>query len=115
MTQVPLSDPALAVDLTFDRPLLVLRLRGDLDILSTPEVCRLLNSALAGGATDVVVECAELAFVDGTAIRAIAHAADLVAARDGTLVLRDARPSLQRLFHAVGLDRGIRFDAPTPA
>lgn len=65
-----------------------LRLRGELDLLTTPTLMERLEP-LCGSPGDIVLECDELSFVDSHGIRTFLRAAR--ALPEGSLVL--ARPT----------------------
>jgi anti-sigma B factor antagonist len=85
-----------------DRP--VVALAGELDIASTEEVGARLAEALGQG-KGLVVDLAELRFIDSTGITAmfIAHKRAVDAGR--VMVLRAPRPNVRKTIGLIGLDK----------
>lgn len=80
--------------------------RGDVDMASAPQLRRLLDELIDAGATEVVVDCRELDFLDSSGIGA------LVAARTrlgdgGALAIEHARPNVRKVLEVTGVDRDL--------
>jgi anti-anti-sigma factor len=75
-----------------------LRLRGELDLLTAPDLLRELEP-LCGSPGDVVVDCRDLTFVDSQGIRAFLRAAR--ALPEGNLVLSSPTNEVRKLFDIV--------------
>jgi anti-sigma B factor antagonist len=81
-------------------------LRGDVDMATAPELRRVLDELLDGGASEIVLDCRELEFLDSSGIGA------LVAARArlgdaGQLVLEAPRPNVRKVLAVTGVDRDL--------
>lgn len=89
----------------------VLRLTGRLDLLSAADVRQQVVQTVAEGTHRLVVDLAEVSFVDSSGLGALI--AGLKAARLAGGDLRLARPTAQTrsLFQLVGLDRALRLYA----
>lgn len=86
------------------------RLEGELDVAET-DVFLAGVGDVAGG--DVVLDLQELAFIDSSGVRALLLLADRMD-DGGVLILRNAAPSVQRVFDLVSLEDtrpSIRIDA----
>lgn len=76
---------------------IVVAVAGEIDIASTPQLERLLEEACAGGA-DIVVDLAEVTFMDVSGLRALLDARRR-AERDGVpLALANVPPAVVRLL-----------------
>ena len=73
----------------------VLRLRGELDLAAASAFEEQATAGLDGHDL-LVVDLAELTFIDSTGIRALVNVVD--AARPRSVVLRDAAPNVRRVF-----------------
>jgi anti-anti-sigma factor len=82
---------------------------------------KLLHSALAAASVaaddrrdQFVVDLRELAFIDVAGVRAVMSGTNAYRATGGTVLLRTARPGIQRLLSLLYLDRtdGFRVDGP---
>ena len=84
---------------------LVLRVSGDLDMASAPQLVASAEQALAEpGRTTLVLDLAELSFIDSTGIGALVSVRNAAVARDGQLVLRAPSAQVRRLLEIASLD-----------
>ncbi len=76
---------------------------GEVDTYTSPELSRALEEVIRGGATDVVVDVAEVTFLDSSGLSALIGGAKL--ARTHGASYRVARPGahVRRLFEIAGL------------
>jgi anti-anti-sigma factor len=79
----------------------IVRLGGESDLLAVGEIERVLRVETAL-AHRIVVDCAELAFIDCEVIGALMRARADVQAAGGTLVVAHAHGSVARVFHVLG-------------
>jgi anti-sigma B factor antagonist len=84
----------------------VLRLRGELDISTVPELERLLAECERDAPSDVVIDLEQVEFMDSTGLAVIIAAGQAAQANGYRLRLRQGSPQVQRLFKLTGvLDR----------
>jgi anti-anti-sigma factor len=83
--------------------LVELSLDGTLDEHAVDQLCLVVEGVLADGATDVEVDCTELAGIDGFGLSLLLDLHRQLAARGGSLVLRYLQPPV------VGLIRRARL------
>lgn len=83
----------------------VVHLGGELDLYNADELRAVLDEAIAGSATRVVVDMAEVEFVDSTALGVLIEARTRLG-RDGLLL---AAPQIEtrRTLQVSGLDRQL--------
>jgi anti-anti-sigma factor len=79
-----------------------LRVRGDLDIASAPELARALD-VLTGDHRVLVLDLAELSFLDCAGMRPIRSALCALRHQGGTLVIRHPQPLVERALRLAGL------------
>ena len=99
----PPTDFALSVDRAHGRT--TVRVRGELDLHTAPQLGELLRDA--GGARDLVVDLTEVELIDSTALGVL-----LAAARrrpDARLDVLLVRTDLRRIFTITGLERFFSF------
>lgn len=93
----------------------VVHLSGELDVLAAPRVREVLLAALAEGERHIVVDCADLDFVDSTGLGVLVAARSRARAVGGSLLLTGMRPPLERLLASTGVDRLFRLEPPAAA
>jgi anti-anti-sigma factor len=84
-----------------------LRVRGELDVASAPELTALLDQLLAGRPQSLVLELDELSFLDCAGMRPISAARRSLDAGMGTLVILHPRPLVERTLRLAGLGEAV--------
>ena len=84
-----------------------LALRGELDMYSAPLLERELRAAANVDAPLVVLDLAELTFMDVTGLRAILDAAREARRTHRTLVIENPRPHIVRLLELTAIDQTL--------
>jgi anti-anti-sigma factor len=82
-----------------DTPGLV-RVAGELDLATAPE----LMSVLASRTGDVLLDCSDLAFIDGAGLQVVMKAHAECRRRGAQFVLLDPSPAVVRLLRLTDLD-----------
>jgi anti-anti-sigma factor len=92
----------------------IVMLNGELDMAST---AILIDSILidcfvgiAFAVEEVVLDFAELDFIDGSGLHAIAAVAQQVTAYGGSVSIRSPRPQIQRLLEAVDFEQIVAIE-----
>lgn len=96
MTPGDLVEFAIGVDFTSARA--VLNLRGEVDVTSAPELAAILDAVMHLGRTTVVLDVAQVAFIDAAALSVIAGAAGRLQSSGGQLTIRAASPLVRRML-----------------
>jgi anti-anti-sigma factor len=80
--------------------------RGDLDAATCGQLRGRLMEIVSAGANTVVIDCARLAFMDSTGLGVLVETHKRLAERGSkkAISLRNASPSIRRLFSISGLD-----------
>ncbi|ANW18815.1 STAS domain-containing protein [Streptomyces clavuligerus] len=92
-------------------PWTVLHIRGELDLLSSPEVRRQVHAAVAAGRRDVVLDLTDVVFCDSSGVGVLIAARRLLNSCGGRLrlVLPARRPAdgshVRRVLGALGVRR----------
>ena len=90
----------------------VLALHGEVDLGSAPEFGAYLDWAIDQGYRFVVIDLGGLSFMDGSGLRVIGGAAELLQLSGGSLSVRSPSTSIRRLFDIGGLADLVRIDQP---
>jgi anti-sigma B factor antagonist len=90
--------------------IVVVLVRGELDIGTAPELSRQLFDLLDAPLTGLTVNCAEVAFIDSSGIAAFAATKRQADGRGIAFELDEVPPLMQRAFEITGMDSflGIR-------
>jgi anti-sigma B factor antagonist len=81
----------------------VLRLRGEVDCLSSPYLRGVLDASIDAGQSDVVLDLTELDFMDASGLRVIASAADRLEMLGGGLAIRSPSALVLRMLDITGM------------
>ena len=82
----------------------VLTLAGELDLAAAPTVREHLESAAATGAHSIVLDMAEVTFVDSSALRELLRADSALRGAGRTLILTAVPPAVVRLLELTRTD-----------
>jgi anti-sigma B factor antagonist len=89
----------------------VLVVHGDADLHVAPELRDRLTRTIDEGATALVVDLSDVAFVDSMGLGVLLGATKRMRAAGGHLRLVVARPEVRRIFEITLLDRVLEIDA----
>ncbi len=93
-----------------------LRLGGELDLAVAGRVRSALDPGLEGGATAVVLDVADVVFMDSSMLKELLRARARLAERGGVIVLAAAGPSVRRLLSVTRTDELLGLaDSPEEA
>ena len=88
----------LQVAVEFAPPKVLVRVVGEVDLLTSPTVTALLAALVHEGHRTIVLDLGACTFLDAAGLRTIATTAETLAAAGGSLVVRDARPIIVRIL-----------------
>ena len=91
----------LSVDVDTDSTRI--KLRGELDVSSSPMLRDLIVRLVSEGRNHLALDCDGLAFVDSTGLGVFVGARARALAANGTVVLDNVRPALERLLTVTGM------------
>jgi anti-sigma B factor antagonist len=101
---VPLpSDKAFSVITDIAGGVVVIRLHGELDLATAPELSRALDDLPEDGPGEIIVDFSQLAFIDSSGIAALIAAQKALVARGRHLSIRFPRPAAFRVLEITGL------------
>ncbi|MEU4381460.1 STAS domain-containing protein [Micromonospora echinofusca] len=87
-----------------------LRLAGELDLSTAPELNAAIDRLIDAGERRLLVDLAELTFCDSTGIAAFVRGDNRVAADGGWLRLAGATGRVDRVLQVTGLAEVLRYD-----
>jgi anti-sigma B factor antagonist len=87
----------------------VIALSGELDVASSRGLSEQLLNLIDGGATDLVIDLARLAFIDSTGLSAILQANKKLNGK-GQMVLREPTPLVRQVFEVTGLISALNIE-----
>lgn len=95
-------------------PEAVLRVRGDIDHVSAPELSALLHAVIDRGHQNVILELGDLDFMDAAGLGVLAGAAGRLMVTAGSLTIGSASSMLERMLEITGLSGLLAPDRPIP-
>jgi anti-anti-sigma factor len=97
-------------DRTSPDPVAVVKVVGEVDMATAPEMERVLLDVVEQGPADVVVDMAEVGFIDVIGIGILANAAQEARASGGSVTLRDPGRQVRRVCDLVGLNGALPIE-----
>ncbi|MEU8421769.1 STAS domain-containing protein [Micromonospora sp. NPDC048835] len=88
-----------------------LRLAGELDLSTAPELSSAIERLTAAGETRVLLDLTDLTFCDSTGMAVFVRGDNQTAADGGWLRLTGATGSVERVLRVTGLADVLRYDA----
>jgi len=115
LAQSTLPTDVLVTSLSTEDDATVVALRGEADILTLPVISDVLASVIADHDGPVVIDLAEIAFIDTGSIRSLARAAELLGDRGRELTVRSPSRIAVRMLTLLELSHLIKpVKATTP-
>ena len=95
------------VDITVDGGDLIVAVRGELDVLTAPFLWEQMEPGLAGVTGKLVLDFAELGFIDSMGLGVIVRAQSRLRGEqpERQVVIRHANAHARKVFEITGLDR----------
>ncbi|MHB1534574.1 MAG: anti-sigma factor antagonist [Acidimicrobiales bacterium] len=93
----------------------VLRVCGEVDPVTAPELGAILGAVLDRGHRDIILDLADLDFMDASGLRVISVAAARLGLTRGQLTIRSASAMVHRILHITGLAALVRLSEPEAA
>lgn len=112
----PQGDPATAFGLTtlYTGRQVVVALRGEVDMLTAPTFACVIDSLFDTGWRDIVVDAAELDFMDASGLSVIGPMSGRLNDNGGTLRIRSPLPIVRRLLDITEMGDLIEGPSPDP-
>ena len=81
---------------------------GEIDLASAPALRESITAALASStATTLVVDLADVTFMDSSGLTCLAFAHQKMQERDGSVEVRNPNSSVRKLINVVGMDQVV--------
>jgi anti-anti-sigma factor len=103
------------VTVNFAGPGVVVDVRGEVDLMSAPELAAVLEAVIDRGHRSVVLDLAAQESIDTAGLRVIASGANRLGARGGELTIRSVPALVTRILGMTGLTGVIHFEPSEPA
>lgn len=108
------ADPLFEVALRFSTGVVVVGVRGELDLLTAPGLGALIHSLVDDGHTKVVLDMAALAFMDAAGLRVIASTSARLRPDGGVLAIRSPSSMVRRILDITGMLDLVESGSPAP-
>ena len=103
------------VTIGFQGDVAVIRLRGELDVHTTPTLRAAVDGALDAEVGAVVLDLGDLTFVDSHGIGVIVGCYRAATSSGTALTIRDPSPAVEQILAITAIDRLLTVDRGTPA
>ena len=103
-----LSDFSVAA--SFEDGQVILSLHGEVDVLTAPEFGAFFETMIDRGHHSVVLDLAELSFMDASGLAVIARGADRLEVTGGTLTIRTPMAMVGRMLEITGFARLVELE-----
>ena len=105
---MPTTDAPFVLTVRREGPEVVVVIGGELDIVTSPQLRTvLLDLVRTEGQRSIVLDVAELTFIDSSALGVLATVLRDLEALDGRLTVRSPSNAVRRVFEITGLDKAI--------
>lgn len=105
----------LDVEVSYAWPEAALRVRGEIDLVTAPDLEALLDAVIKRGYRSVVLDVAQLDFMGASGLQCIADAAARLELLPGELIIRSPSALLLRTLVATGLDGVVQLRETQPS
>jgi len=86
------------------------KLKGEFDIFNSTNLKAELNGLIEQKKADLILDCADLIYMDSTAIGAMVAVLKNVKTYGGKIVLRELKPTLLKLFRITNLNKVFEIE-----
>lgn len=100
----------LRVTVGFQGRVAVIRLRGELDLHTTPSLRAAVDGALEAGINGLVLDLADLTFLDSHGIGVVVGCFKAARQVGTTLSIRNPTPHIERILSITALDRLLTIE-----
>jgi anti-sigma B factor antagonist len=83
----------------------LVQVKGEVDSYTAPMLEQRLTELVDGGVCEIVLDVADLTFMDTTGLAALARTFKRLRSGQGRLSLRSPRPNVQKTLEITGLDK----------
>jgi len=108
------SDIAFGLTTLYSDSQVVVELSGEVDVLTVATFGCVLDALFDAGRRDIVVDVAELDFMDASGLGAIGPMSSRLRGSDGVLTIRSPSPMVRRLLDITGMGDLIERRSPDP-
>jgi anti-anti-sigma factor len=106
------DEAPLHIEADTDGATATVRLAGELDVHTAPQLGEILTRAQEGGATEVVIDVAELRFCDSSGIQVLVQARERAINAGGVVRLAGVQGTVEKVLVVTGL---LDLFQPTPS
>jgi anti-anti-sigma factor len=104
------TEPLLVVEVERDGDAAIVRIEGEVEFATAPRLRATLLDLAQEGASPVVLDLAEVTFVDSAGISLLIQAKKRLASSSSDLVLRAPQASVRRVLEISGVTELFRID-----
>jgi anti-anti-sigma factor len=106
----PTAEPVLVIEVERDGAAALVRIDGEVEFATAPRLRTTLLDLARDGATPVVLDLAEVPFLDSAGISLLIQAKKRLATIGSDLVLRAPQPNIRRVLEISGVTELFRIE-----
>ena len=80
-------------------------LSGEIDIYNAPDLKNNLSKLIEEKKGDILIDCADLKYIDSTGLGVLISALRRVKEYNGTIIIKNLKPCIYKIFTITGLDK----------
>jgi anti-sigma B factor antagonist len=103
-------EPHFVIGVTHEDNAAVVRIEGEIEFATAPRLRATLLDLAQDGAAPVVVDLAQVTFLDSAGISLLIQAKKRLASGESDLVLRDPQPHIRRVLEISGVTELFRIE-----
>jgi anti-sigma B factor antagonist len=89
---------------------IVIELKGELDIFSSPTLKDKLYSLIDTSSNDVIIDMNDVTYIDSTGLGVFVGALKKSRQKGTNIVLKNLKPNVRKVFTITGLDKVFRIE-----
>ncbi len=83
----------------------IIRVTGEIDVYSCPQLRTTLNTLVNGGSNDVILDLEDIQYIDSTGLGTIAHTARSISDKNGRILVICNKTHIKKIFEVSGLEK----------
>ena len=83
----------------------IIKVRGEIDIYTCSQLREALSKTIEESTQHLILDLEELQYIDSTGLGTIAHSAQIIEGKNGTIYILCNKPQIKKIFEVSGLPK----------